>query len=168
MKTQFKSKTLQNQMSRESFPPCNMKSSEATRKIASTQYVQFNPYSGSISHFPGDYTTQKTAGSSAVHLSQFSPSLHDMFRNIYATFLSNPMSIIVALQFIGMRSLDSNFTSMIIQSTIFKQSLEEGLQPVPHSPAACPSSLNCVYSQINTLIIKLSIQLHFPWPFMHF
>lgn len=66
-----------------------------------------------------------------MHFSQFSPSLHDRFRNIYATFLSNPMIVFVALQFIGVRSLDSNFTSMIIQSTIFKQSLEEGLEPAP-------------------------------------
>lgn len=115
-----------------------MKSSEATKNNAPTEYAQFNPYSVSIAHFPGQYTTQLTAGFSAVHFSQFSPSLHDMFRNTYATFLSNPMSVSVALQFIGMRSLDSNFTSMIIQSTIFKQSLEEGLQPTPLSPAACP------------------------------
>lgn len=71
-------------------------------------------------------------------ISPSSPSLHDMFKNTYATFLSNPMSVFVALQFIGMRSLDSNFTSMIIQSTIFKWSLEERLQPTPLSPAACP------------------------------
>lgn len=74
-----------------------------------------------------EITAQLTAGFSAVYFSQFSPSLHDMFWNTYAAFLSNPMSVFVALQFIGMRSLESNFTSMIIQSTIFKWSLEEGL-----------------------------------------
>lgn len=125
MKREFR--TFQNQKSRESFPPCNMKSLEATRKLAPRKCAQFNPYSGSISHFPGDCTTQLTAGFSAVHFSQFSPSLHDMFRNTYAAFLSNPMNVFVALQPIRMRSLDSNFNSMIIQSAIFKRSLEEGL-----------------------------------------
>lgn len=73
--------------------------------------------------------------------------LHDMLKNTYVIFLSNPTSDFLALLFIGMRSLDTNFASMIIQSTIFKRSLEEGLQQAHLPPSCLPSSLSqsCVF-----------------------
>lgn len=52
---------------------------------------------------------------------------------------------------------------MIIQSTIFKWSLEEGLEPAPLPPSCLPSSLSqsWVFGWINALIGGLSIQTHF-------